>query len=131
MIVDLEDREERGTFDLEGGGKVHLRLLSATDLRDIRKACTTVKAEYPLLDGEYRRFESHEFNADLFDEMRFDRCITGWDDVFDRNKTPVPVTKENKVLLMRIVPKFSKAVNKGLKALQKAERERVEAAEKN
>lgn len=137
MIVDIEEREERGTFDLEGGGKVHLRLLSADDMRAIRKACSTVKAEYPLLKDPktgqeyYQRFESTRFDPDLFEEMRWDRCIVGWDDIFDRNEKPIPVTKENKMALMQKVKKFAKAVNGGLKALQKAEKDRIEAAEKN
>ena len=122
MIVDLIEKEESGTFELEGGGKVHLRLLSLADLKEIRAACFTSTPEYPLLNGKYQRFEVDKFNADLFSEMSIDRNIAGWDDIFDRNQVPIPVTKENKVLLMSFVPAFKKAVEEGNKAIKDAEK---------
>ena len=136
MIVDLEEKEESGWFDLGDGGRLHLRLLSADDLKEMRKACFSVKAEYPLLktaDGKevYQRFEAQEFDADLFDEMKWDRIVIGWEKILDRNEKPIPVTKENKILLMQRVPKFAKAVDDGLLALKDAEKARTEQAEKN
>ncbi len=140
MIVDLENKEEKGTFELKGGGKIHLRLLSAEDFRAMRKACVKTVSEYPYLDidpadpkkgKKYFQFDREEFDGDLFREMQLDRNITGWDDIFDRNKKPIPVTKENKVLLYTVVPEFREAVDKGLAALKEAEKARAEAAEKN
>jgi hypothetical protein len=64
--------------------------------------------------------------------MKNDLTITGWDNIRDRNtKVPVPITKENKTLLMEKVPEFAAAVNDGLKALKESEANRAEAAEKN
>lgn len=136
MIVDLEDKEITGFFELKGGGKVHLRLLSIKDIRDIQKATMKTIPEYPLLkdaDGKerYHRFEKEDVDIHLFNEMRFDRNIVGWDNLFDKNEKPIPVTKENKTLLMMMVPEFKDAVDNGLKALQDTEKERNEASIKN
>lgn len=131
MIVDLEEREEKATFDLKGGGKLHLRLLSADDIKAMRKACMKKVVEYPLLDGKYQRFENQDFDSDLWQEMLFDLTITGWDDLFDRNEKAIPVTKENKLLLMTRVPEFTEAYMAGMKALKDAESARQGQSEKN
>jgi len=131
MIVDLEDKEEKGSFEFKGGGKVHLRLLSGDDLKAMRKACMTTGVEYPLLNGKYQRFEAPKFDGELFDQMKWDRAITGWDLLFDRNEKQIPVTPENKVLLMEKVPEFAETVNAGLKALKEAEKTRMEQVSKN
>jgi hypothetical protein len=131
MIVDLEEKEESGWFDLPGGGRVELRLLSVSDVKEIRKACYKTMAEYPLLDGKYQRFEGTEFDDDLFNLMRLDRNIKGWENLLDRNEKPIPVTPENKVLLMERSEVFRQAVDAGLQALKDGEKARSEASEKN
>ena len=131
MIVDLNEKTESGWFDLEGGGRVHLRLLDITDIRDMRKACLKTVPEYPKLDGKYQRFEGQEFDNDLWNEMLWDRTIIGWEGIFDRDERPIPVTKERKVLLMMRVSEFVKVYEEGIKALKAAEEARAEAAEKN
>lgn len=131
MIVDLAEKTESGTFELKGGGKVHLRLLTGEDLKAMRKACLSTAVEYPLLDGKYQRFETEKFDAELFRQMGWDRNIVGWDDLYDRNEKPIPVTPENKALLMERVPEFKEAVENGNKALRDREKAETEAAEKN
>lgn len=131
MIVDLTDKTESGWFDLEGGGRVQLRLLDITDIRDMRKACLKTVPEYPKIDGKYQRFEGQEFDGDLWNEMLWDRTIIGWEGIFDRNEKPIPVTKENKALLMMRAPEFVRVYEEGIKALKAAEEVRAEAAEKN
>ena len=131
MIVDLEEREEKATFDLKGGGKLHLRLLSADDIKSMRKACMKKVVEYPLLDGKYQRFEDQDFDGDLWQEMLSDLTIIGWDDLFDRNEKAIPVTKENKLLLMTRVPEFTEAYMAGMKVLKDAESARQGQSEKN
>jgi len=139
MIIDLEEKTESGSFDLKGGGKVHLRLLSGDDLKAITKATSSVVPEYVLLKDpnetieRYHRFESRKFDSDLFDEMTWDLAITGWDNLFDKNEKPIPVTKEMKVYLMTSgkAPEFVEAVNNGLKALRESEKANREASEKN
>jgi len=131
MIVDLKDKENKGTFELPGGGKVHLRLRTEEDEKAIRAASIKKEVEYPLLDGKYQRFEVEKVDADLFFEMGMDCNIAGWDGLFDRDNNPIPVTKENKVLLMKNVSLFQQAVNDGLKILKEREKEEAEATEKN
>ncbi len=131
MIVDLTDKTESGWFDLEGGGRLHLRLLDITDIRDMRKACLKTVPEYPKIEGKYQRFEGQEFDGDLWNEMLWDRTIMGWEGIFDRNEKPIPVTKENKALLMMRVSEFVRVYEEGIKALKAAEEVRAEAAEKN
>ena len=136
-IVDLEERTETGTFELVGGGKVHLRLLTGTDLREMRAACVKKVVEYPLLTDpatgkqHHQRFEVEEFDGEKFQRMGWDRNITGYDDLLDKNEQPIPVSTENKVLLMELVPEFAAAVASGLKILKEAEKARTEQAEKN
>jgi hypothetical protein len=137
MKVDLKEKETAGSFELEGGGKVHLRLLTGTDLKEMRKACVKKVVEYPLLEdpatGKKRhvRFEAEDFDAEKFASMGHDRNITGWDDLYDRNEKLIPVTPENKDLLMERVQQFSEAVKEGNKALREQEKAEAEAAEKN
>ncbi len=140
MIVDLQDKEEAGTFDLKGGGKVHLRLRNEQDEKEIRAACVTPAVEYPyLLDivngvtlttGKYVRFESDKTDMIKFVEMAWDRNITGWDGILEDSK-PVPVTTENKIKLMKMSPNFNEAVTNGLKALAEASKTKAAQAEKN
>lgn len=138
MVVDLTEREtESGTFELKGGGAVHVRLLSEKDVEEIIRATRSNTAEYPLLKDPltgkeaYQRFEVTRFDADLFDEMNFERSITGWENIYDRTGKLIPVTTENKVLLMTRVPEFREAVEKGLLALRKAASEKKDAEAKN
>jgi hypothetical protein len=141
MNVDLQGKEERGSFDLKGGGKVHLRLRNEQDEKEIRAACVTTVVEYPwlpdvdesgkpLTTGKYVRFESEKTDTDLFLLMCWDRNITGWEGVLE-DKKPVSVTPENKVLLMRKSADFRDAVTSGLQALQDALKLKAEQAEKN
>ena len=136
-IVDLEERSETGTFGLVGGGKVHLRLMNTLDLRGMKAACVKKVAEYPLLKDpatgkeRHQRFEAEEFDAEKFQRMGWDRNIVGWEELYDKNEQPIPVTMENKARLMEMVSAFAEAVAAGLKALKEAEKERTEQAEKN
>jgi len=130
-IIDFEERPETGTFELKGGGKVHLRLLTGDDLRAMRKACSKKVVEYPLLGGKHIRFEAEQFDSELFQRMGWERNITGWDDLYDRNEKPIPVTEENKALLMEKVPEFFEAVALGNAALKEAEKAKAEQVEKN
>lgn len=130
MNVNLQDNEERGTFDLKGGGKVHLRLRNEQDEKEIRAACVTSAVEYPLLDGKYQRFETEKTDMTKYVEMSWEKNIVGWDGVMD-DKKPVPVTKENKIKLMKMVPEFNEAVTDGLKALREASKSKADRTEKN
>lgn len=140
MIVDLTEKEEKGSFELKGGGKVHLRLRNDKDEKEINAATLTEVVEYPLLKDlsdptgkreNYVRFPSEKRDTNLYIEMSWDKNITGWDDLFDCNKKPIPVTKENKILLMRMVPEFGEAVIAGMKILKENEKKKQEELPKN
>ncbi|MHB8110495.1 MAG: hypothetical protein ACYDHW_10745 [Syntrophorhabdaceae bacterium] len=142
MVIDIEDKAvETGAFELPGGGKLFLRLLDAKDFKEIRTASLTVKPEYPYLPdvkdgqiqptGRYHRFEGTDFNNDLFNEMMWDRSITGWSDLFDRNNKEIPCTTDNKVLLMTRSKEFAEKYEEGMKALKEAEEAKKEAEVKN
>ena len=131
MVVDLGQKTESGRFDLKGGGWVELRLLSLQDIKDMRDACIKTVPEYVLLEGNYQRFERTEINNDLWDEMRWDRSIVAYGDIFDKNEKPVPCTKEMKVLLMTKVTEFIQAYTEGMKALKDADNKKYEVTEGN
>jgi hypothetical protein len=141
MEVNLEKKETKsGWFDIKGGGRVNIRLLSAADVEAMKKACLTVVDKYPLLlnpetgKEEYRFFQSQEFNEGLFEEMKNDLSIVGWDTMVNaKTKEPIEVTKENKNLLMfpGVCPQFVEAVEAGRKALKEQDRTEREESEKN
>jgi hypothetical protein len=141
MEVDLKKKEtESGWFDIKGGGRVHVRLLSVDDIAAMRKACFSPVVDYPLLKDpktgreEYRRFESERFNDNLWEEMKNDLAIIGWDAMVNKEtKKPIEVTKENKNLLMfpGVCPPFREAVEKGMASLKEAEKIKAEAVIKN
>lgn len=142
MVVNFsQSKSETGSFELKSGGSVNLRLLNAKDIKEMTEACVTVTPEYPYLpimkdgvpqkDGQYVRFERRDVNQDLWNEMLWDRAITGWKDIKTENGDPVEVTKENKVLLMTQNSEFKETVDAGMTALKNAEKARTEASEKN
>jgi|SRR3972149_3634453 len=132
MFVDLNQKEVSGWFDIKGGGRVHLRLRTEEDEREIRAACVTTAVEYPLLDGKYQRFETEKTDMERFVTMSWERNIKGWEGICDRKtKKAIPVTDENKVRLMKLVPSFREAYEEGLKALKKNEAAQAEELEKN
>lgn len=136
MIVDLEarnkkDAEERGSFELEGGGKLHLRLPPNEELTAIRERHTHKTVEYPFLNGKYHHVDNQTFDEKGWWAETLDKTIVGWDDCFDRNQKPIPVTKENKSILFEVSLDFIKAYTAGMDTLRKARAAKWEAAEKN
>ena len=131
MIVDLEDKEFSGWFNIKGGGRVNLRLRNEQDEKDIRAACISTIVEYPLLDGKYERFESEKTDIELYVTMSWDRNIKSWEGIFDKKKRAIPVNAENKALLMKRYPPFREAVEAGSKARKADESKKSAVAEKN
>lgn len=141
MIVDLTEKTENGTFDLRGGGTLSLRLLNARDMKEMNESCIKRVSEYPYLpvmkDGEptgvsqYVRFERQEINQDLWNDMLYDRTITGWTGITGPDDKAIECKKENKVRMMMFSPDFREAYDTGMKALKEAEASRREAEQKN
>ena len=128
-VIDI-DEKQGAWFDMEGGGRVLLKPLSAAGFRAIRKQATTKSVEYKRIDGKAERFEVEEVNEDLQNELFWDAVILGWENLVDAKKKPIPFTKENKLILVA-VPKFLKFVNEALQKMGEDELAKVEDAEKN
>lgn len=132
MIVDVTDTEQSGSFELPGGGTLELRLLSVADLKQLRDTCVKITPEYPKLDdGQYHRFEGLQWDKDLWDALAWDLTIKSWSKLFDRDGNEIPVTRDNKVLLMTRSAQFRQAYDDGMKALKEAEKEALKEQEKN
>lgn len=129
-VINIE--EKQGTwFEMEGGGRVQLRTLTADDLKTIRKATVKKRVEFKKVDGTPGRFEVEETDEDKQNEMFWDRVIVSWENLFDGKGEAIPCTKENKMLLILKSVKFSKFVGESLRVLQEQEAELEEAREKN
>lgn len=118
-------------FEMEGGGRVQLRTLTADDLKKIRRQTVKKKVDFKKVDGTPGRFEFEELNEDLQNELFWDHVIVSWENLFDAKEKPIPCTKENKVLLMSRSMKFAKFVGESIKALAEDEMREAENAEKN
>jgi len=108
-------------------GSVTLRLCNGQALTDIRKQ--TVKKRYEYKRGA--RMEVEDFNDELHSELLWDYAIVDWSGVEDEKGKPIPCTRENKALLMRGSPVFSRLVGNYLDRLGEEEAAHAEAVEKN
>jgi hypothetical protein len=107
-------------FEMEGGGKVWLRVCAGDDLRDIRKKTVKKKIEYKKVDGNMQRLSFEDIDEDLQSQMVWDFCIVKWENFFaDAAKTiPIPCTTDNKLKLMGRSLVFSKFVGESLQTLR-------------
>jgi hypothetical protein len=98
---DLE--EEAGAwFEMDGGGRVQIRLISPETMKSIRKQSVKRRVEFKKVDGTPARFEHEEIDEDLQSELFWDDCIVGWQGLMDAKGREIPCTKENKLLLMNL-----------------------------
>ena len=129
-IFDLEERP--GTwFDMEGGGRVQLKTLSAEGWKSIRDQSVKVVPEYRKLDGKWERFEVEKKDDDLQNRLFWDAVIVSWENLQNGKGQDIPCTPENKMLLMLTQHKFSRFVNECTDTLTKDESTRAAASEKN
>lgn len=110
---DLKDLNPGTWFEIEGGGRVCLRVCAGGDLRAIRKQTVTTKAEFK--DG--RRITYEVTDEEKQNELLWDFCIVDWENLFDKEKKPIPCTKENKLLLMDKSIKFANFIGDCLKKI--------------
>ena len=132
MIFDLE--EKPGTrFDMEGGGWVELRALTAEDWAKITKATVTIRPfAHKDENGKYIVLNGEVVNSELQAEMINDLSIVAWGDLLDGKEKPIPCNKKMKTVLMRMKdPRFRNFVNEKLPILNGIQKERQEEAEKN
>lgn len=129
-VFDIE--ESPGTwFEIDGGGRVQLRIMPSDVLRNIRKQTTRKKVDYKNVDGIVGRFEYTEFNEDLDNLLFWDYVIVAWENLLDANNQPIPCTPENKVLLMSRSVKFGEYIGECLKKLNEDAKLRTETLQKN
>jgi len=118
-------------FDMEGGGRVELKILSPEDWRTIRNQTVKTVPDYVKLDGEWKRFEVEKRDDDLQNELFWDSLIVAWEGLLDAKGREIPCTSENKSLLMLTQPTFSKFIGGCIDVLTKDETARMAASEKN
>ena len=109
------------------GGYVDLRVCNGAALQEIRAQTVSRQVEY--VGGQ--RYEYKETDAELEQSLIWDYCIIGWDGVEDQNDRPIPVSRENKVLLMLGSLKFSRFINKQHGRIAKDASELKKQAEEN
>ena len=127
---DLEEKPATW-FDMEGGGRVQLKTLTAHGWKAIREQSVKVVPEYRKLDGKWERFEVEKKDDDLQNELFWDAVIVSWENLLDGKGQVIPCTAENKTLLMLTQPKFSRFIGECIDVLTKDETSRAEASEKN
>ena len=127
---DLEEKPATW-FEMEGGGRVQLKTLTAPGWKAIREQSVKVVPEYRKLDGKWERFEVEQKDDDLQNKLFWDAAIVAWENLFDGKGEAIPCTPENKVLLMLTQPKFSGFIGECVATLTKDENSRAEASEKN
>ena len=137
MIIDFEaaNETENGWFEIEDGGRVHLRLLSDEDKEEMAKAAFVKFFDYPKLeiDGkeQYKQFVSRDLDPMIWSEMAIDREIVEWEKLFDKNKKPIPCELEFKKKLLVASKKFKQVYDEGIKALEDRAKQKGEELEKN
>jgi hypothetical protein len=129
-VFNLEERQGIW-FDMEGGGRVQLKTLTADDFKAIRKQVVKKKVDFKKVDGTPGRFEFEEINEDLQEELFWDCVIVAWENLFDGKGDPIPCTTKNKILLMSRSERFAKFILDSRQALADSEAAIAEASEKN
>jgi hypothetical protein len=127
MKLDLENLNPGAWFDLPGGGRICLRVLSIDEANSIEKATVRRRPEYK--DG--RRFEVETSDTEKQFDMTWRACIVDWDGITDAKDAAIECTDEMKVALMRKSPDFARAVIGLLNRMKQADADAAEAAEKN
>lgn len=129
LVFDTEG--EGRWFDLDNGAKIKLRIMTADINKEIRKKTVKKKVDFKKVDGVAARFPYEEIDEDLQNELFWDYVIVDWENFFDKNRKPIPCTKENKLLLIAKSTRFVGLLNEHLNQLVEYEQEAAEEEEKN
>ena len=106
---------------------VCLRICAGDDLDEINSK--TIRKEIEYKDGN--RYEYRIVDEKLRNELFWDFCIVDWKNINDENDSPVPCTRENKVLFIGKMPKFTSFVADCLERVGQIIMEQRELEEKN
>lgn len=118
-------------FDLEGGGRVQLRLMDAETLRAIRKATTTAHVEYKRVEGKAERFTWTDTDEEAASARFWDHVIMAWEGLLDELGDEIPCTAQTKSFLLARFPAFARFVAESLERLAADAAESQEARQKN
>jgi hypothetical protein len=129
-VFDLEEKPG-SWFEMEGGGRVQLKAVTAETWKAIRNKSVKVVSEYKKLDGKWERFEIEKVDEDLQNRLFWDAVIIAWENLLDGKGQEIPCTTETKTLLMMTQPKFARFIAECSEAMARADAERAEALEKN
>lgn len=130
-VFDISGEKEGVWFDMEGGGKIKLRTMSADAFKEIRKQTVKRKIEYKRVEGKAERFVAEDVDDDLQSDLFWDHVILTWDNLYDSKGKEIPCTKENKSLLLNRSVKFLNFVTESFKTLTEDEARATETSEKN
>ncbi len=129
MDFKVDDLNPGVWFDFAGEetGRVCLRCLNSDMLQDIRRRCEKPKKIFK--HGNI--YKDVIVDENLGNELTWDYCIVGWEDIYDGKGQEIECTKEMKILLMRKSVKFANFVAECLGKLTEGEEEHEKDLEKN
>ena len=114
VVFDITGDLNPGTwFEMEGGGKVCLRVCNGDTLRELKKKTTKKRVEYK--SGQ--RFTVEDVDDDVMSTLIWDYCIVDWEKLFDKNGTSIPCNKDTKNKLMGQSLVFSRFIGEKLDEL--------------
>jgi hypothetical protein len=132
MPIDLTNLNPVTRFHDDSGSAlsadewVEMRRPSVKESREFRKKATKKRVEYK--GGQ--RFDVTDFNDEVWDENFWDAVITNWH-INTPDGSPIPCTKENKLLLFYGSPDFLRFLNDCVTKLNSAFESDQEENEKN
>jgi hypothetical protein len=128
MRLDLEDLNPPVWFDHPDDDEARILMRETTneEVTEIQRKTTKIRREF----RRGQRFEYEEIDDDKRSEMMWSKAIVDWQGLYN-GEEPIPCTDENKLLLMRKSPWFTRWVVDCLEKLMEDNAERIERAEKN
>lgn len=126
------DIDEAGKWvDLEGGGRIQLRSVTAAKFKEINRLTVKKRTEFKKVEGTPARFDVEDKNEELATELFWDHAIVAWEGFKTPDGKDILCTKENKIAYINGSSKFLRLVNEALKTITDAEAEDAKAEEKN
>ena len=116
LVFDIDGEMNPGTwFDMEGGGRLCLRVCNGEAMQKIRKKVTKKRVEYK--NGQ--RFSYEDPDEIQLARLLWNYCIPEWENLFsDKEKSiPIPCNIDTKNALMERSVKFAAFVDAKLEIL--------------
>jgi len=133
-VFDLENFDIGSWFEYDDeGARVCVRAYSDETMTKIREEASSKKVEYKKVGkrGGLQRFEYIDFDEAKMKELLWDYAIVDWQGFYQPGGEEIDCTKENKILLMKKIPKFFAFIDKCLEILIPETDARMEDIEKN